>query len=438
MNAAALSASGSSAAAPATRARLLFINRSYWPDTEATGQLLTELCEDLASTGEFDVHVLCGQPNHVSIKGEQVDQDAVHHCGVTIHRARHLQFAKKSMAGKLLNLMSFTVAAWRTSARLPRPDIVVTETDPFFVGLLGRRLQKRLGCRFIAYLQDIYPDIAVACGKAREGFLIGRLRSALFGAYSKADRVVVLSRDMKRRCIANGVSDDRIEIIPNWSDVTALYPVKVNNAFRKEHGLEGKVVVMYSGNMGVPHLLEPILDAAEGLAGDESVVFYFVGGGVQKETLQASAERRRLSNVKFLPYQPKASLSQSLSAADIQIVSVKPGVISCLMPSKVYGVLAAGCAVLGIAPPDSELGEMIVEFRFGKVCDPASPSLCRDLVDAIQAIRELNDPSLAERGHRFVTENASRRSQVTRFHELLRSLVHSPAASFPLKTSSTR
>jgi len=438
MNGTSLTAQERPSGGEATKTRLLFINRSYWPDTEATGQLLTELCEDLAATGEFDVHVLCGQPNHVSIKGHRIDEDAAQHRGVTIHRARHLQFAKKSMLGKLLNLMSFTVAAWRTSARLPRPDVVITETDPFFVGLLGRRLQKRLGCRFIAYLQDIYPDIAVACGKAREGLLIGRLRSWLFGAYSQADRVVVLSRDMKQRCIENGVLSERIEIIPNWSDVTALYPVKVNNAFRKEHGLDGKFVVMYSGNMGVPHLLEPILDAAEELAGDERVVVYFVGGGVQKESLQASADRRGLSNVRFLPYQPKASLSQSLSAADIQIVSVKPGVISCLMPSKVYGVLAAGCAVLAIAPPESELGEMIVDFRFGKVCDPASPSLNRQLVGAIQEIRALNDPTLAERGHRFVTENASRRSQVTRFYELLRSLVDSPTRPFPLETSSAR
>ena len=168
----------------AERTRLLFINRSYWPDTEATGQLLTELCEDLAATGEFDVQVLCGQPNHVSIEGDGIDQHARQHSGVTIHRANHLQFAKHSMVGKLANLVSFTLSAWRMSGRLPKPDIVITETDPFFLGFLGRRIQKRHGSRFIAYLQDIYPDIAVACGKAREGFSIRRLRRWLFGAYA--------------------------------------------------------------------------------------------------------------------------------------------------------------------------------------------------------------------------------------------------------------
>ncbi|HVJ67863.1 MAG TPA: glycosyltransferase family 4 protein [Caulifigura sp.] len=413
------------AAAPptstASRIRVLFINRSYWPDTEATGQLLTELAEDLCASGEFDVHVLCGQPNHISITTD-VDAEATSHNGVTVHRARHLQFAKRSMIGKLMNLISFTLAAWRLSGRIPKPDIVVTETDPFFLGFLGRRIQKHRGSRFVAYLQDIYPDIAVACGKAREGFLIRRLRAWLFAAYAAADRVVVLSRDMKERCIKNGVSADRIEIIPNWSDVTSLYPVKANNAFRREHHLEGKFVVMYSGNMGVPHLLMPVIEVAARLADDPNIVFYFVGGGVQKEPLQAAAKQHGLANIRFLPYQPKATLSHSLSAADIQIVSVKPGVISCLMPSKVYGILAAGCPVLSIAPPHSELGELIVTSRFGQVCDPESKTLVDDLTQAIRAIRQSEEPSIAERGYRYVTENASRKSQVDRFAELLRSM----------------
>src|SRR5215213_125407 len=125
MSATAVEAGSAVCAEAAPRPRLLFINRSYWPDTEATGQLLTELCEDLATTGEFDVHVLCGQPNHISIAGGNVDADATSHNGVTIHRGWHLQFAKRSMLGKLLNLISFTFSAWRMSTGLPRPDIVV-------------------------------------------------------------------------------------------------------------------------------------------------------------------------------------------------------------------------------------------------------------------------------------------------------------------------
>ncbi len=422
--------------AAARQTRVLFVNRSYWPDTEATGQLLTELAEDLAATGEFDVHILCGQPNHVSIAGADLDADAAEHNGVKIHRASHLQFAKRSTVGKLLNLLSFTLAAWKMSGRLPKPDIVVTETDPFFLGFLGRRIQKKQGSRFVAYLQDIYPDIAVACGKARDGWLIRQLRKRLFGAYAAADRVVVLSRDMRERCVQNGVATERLETIPNWSDVSSLYPVKSNNAFRREHGLEGKFVVMYSGNMGVPHLLEPLLDAAARLASDAEIVFYFVGGGVQKGPLEAKARERGLANVRFLSYQPKASLSQSLGAADVQVVSVKPGVISCLMPSKVYGVLAAGCAVLAIAPPGSELGEMIVQSRFGKVCDPASPALVDELVAAIHEIRGQEDPSLPERGYRYVVENASRRRSVDRFADLLRSLSSSPVEPSNMKATS--
>jgi colanic acid biosynthesis glycosyl transferase WcaI len=426
MTTAVLDAARPPAPAANDRTRILFINRSYWPDTEATGQLLTELCEDLAASGEFEPHVLCGQPNHVSIQGQDIDAAAASHHGVVIHRARHSQFAKKSLVGKLLNLLSFTRAARQLADTLPAPDIVVTETDPFFVGLLGRQLKRKTGCRFVAYLQDIYPDVAVACGKAREGWLVRRLRRWLFGAYSEADRVIVLSRDMQERCVRNGIAAERIRVIPNWADVTGVYPIKSKNAFRREHGLEGRFVVMYSGNMGLPHLLAPLIDVAELLQEDVDVVFYFVGGGVQKEPLERLAEARGLSNVRFLPYQPKAALAHSLSAADLQVVSVKPGVISCLMPSKVYGILAAGCPVLAIAPQKSELGQLVTGQRFGAAIDPASPDLVLDLAAAIRALKSDPDPSLPERAYRYVVEHASRTKSVSAMAEVLRSLAPAP------------
>jgi glycosyltransferase involved in cell wall biosynthesis len=401
--------------------RILFINRSYWPDTEATGQLLTELCEDLASTGEFDVHVLCGQPNHVA-DGLSLDDDRmIHHSGVTIHRIPHTSFSKRSMLGKLTNLVTFTLSAWWNSSRIPRPAVVITETDPFFLGLVGRRLQRKLGSRFVAYLQDIYPDVAVAVDKARQGWLVKWLRKMLFGAYSRADRVVVLSRDMKDRCIEHGVSESRIVTIPNWADTGQLRPIRENNAFRRQQGLEERFIVMYSGNLGLPHLLTPILDAAELLRERRDIVFMFVGEGVQKRELERQAGERGLSNVHFLPYQPKAFLSHSLSAGDVQIVSVKPGVISCLMPSKLYGILAAGSSVLSIAPRDCEMAELVREHELGENCDLELGD--RVGVEIAAAIERLCDrrrlEGIAGRARALAVSDFSRTEQVERFRQLL-------------------
>ncbi|MBX3441644.1 MAG: glycosyltransferase family 4 protein [Planctomyces sp.] len=409
--------------------RILFINRSYWPDTEATGQLLTELCEDLAADGEFDVHVLCGRPNHVS-GAPPAGGDADVHNGVTIHRIPHTAFSKRSTLGKLTNLVSFTLSAWWNSSRAPKPDIVITETDPFFLGLLGKRLKRKFGCRFVAYLQDLYPDVAVAVGKARETLSIRRLRRALFGAYAAADRVVVLSRDMRERCAEHGVDERRIDIIPNWADVESLRPLKENNEFRRQQGLSDEFVVMYSGNMGLPHLLTPILDAAEQLNGRPDIRFLFVGEGVQKADLDREARQRGLENVRFLSYQPKEFLSHSLSAADVQIVSVKPGVIACLMPSKLYGILAAGCSVLAIAPRNCEMSELIAAQGLGEVCDFDDPApLGGQIADAIQKLCDRGRlADIVPRARKLAVDDYSRALQVRRFRELFRSLIAEPAS----------
>jgi colanic acid biosynthesis glycosyl transferase WcaI len=409
--------------------RILFVNRSYWPDTEATGQLLTELCENLASTGEFDVHVLCGQPNHMTGDLPLDDDRMIPHNGVTIHRIPHTRFSKRSMVGKLTNLVTFTLSAWWNSAKVSRPDVVITETDPFFLGLLGRRLQRKLGARFVAYLQDIYPDVAVVVGKAKEGRMVRRLRKMLFGAYSRADRVVVLSRDMKTRCVEHGVTESRIATIPNWADTEQLTPIRTHNAFREQQGLGDRFVVMYSGNMGLPHLLTPILDAAAALQGRQDIVFLFVGEGVQKKELEQQASERRLLNVRFLPYQPKEFLSHSLSAGDIQVVSVKPGVISCLMPSKLYGILAAGSSVLSIAPHDCEMAELVRDHELGENCDlERGEQLGADIAAAIERLCDRGRlEEIAVRARSLAVSDFSRAEQVERFRNLLNELVSGEA-----------
>ncbi|WP_437191423.1 glycosyltransferase family 4 protein [Planctomicrobium sp. SH527] len=402
--------------------RVLFINRSYWPDTEATGQLLTALCEDLAS--EFEIEVISGRPNHTNDRFRASTVGIIRCKGVTIQRVLHTRFPKSSSIGRILNLMTFTASAFlATLWRSPRPDIVITETDPFFLPLLGRFIQWRYRIPFVAYLQDIYPDIAIALGKAKEGRLTKTLRNLLVSSYNKADRVVVLCNDMKTRCIQNGVQEEHIDIIPNWADCRQIYPIKENNEFRKQHQLDGKFVVMYSGNLGMAHLLDPILDAAVELKSHPEIVFLFIGEGVQKERLRKRVAELGLNNVRFLGYQPEEFLKQSLSAADIQIVSMLPEVKGCLMPSKLYGVLASGTAVLSISPRDSDLSQLIISEDVGLVCDPnPSETLNRRMVEAIRGMATNPDFTRQQgvRGRALCLEQFDRHQQVARFAEILR------------------
>lgn len=354
------------------RPSVMFVNRSYWPDAEATGQLLTELCEDLAS--DFEVSVVCGQPNS-NPSGESFLRSGTEvHNGVTIHRVRHSQFPKASSLGRVTNLASFAVAAAIRTARMPAPDLIVTESDPFFLPLLGARAKRKRGMAFIAYLQDIYPDVAIALGKIKEGRVTRYLRSALSRAYQTADRVAVLSGDMCHTLARFGVSPERVKTIPNWVDTDKIFPrADRESPFRAEHGMTDRFVVMHSGNMGLSQRLDSLLDVGQLLSDDPDFQLYLVGGGAKCDQLKSNRNSRGLDNVHFLDYQPKERLQESLASADVHVISTSEGALNCLMPSKLYGILASGTPVLAMVPLDSELAALVRTNEVGIAVAPDEP-----------------------------------------------------------------
>jgi glycosyltransferase involved in cell wall biosynthesis len=409
-------ARGDGAAGP----RILVLNRSYWPDAEATGQLLTELCEDLAC--EFELTVIAGQPNQnpggTSCKAWGID----HHQGVAIRRVPHLRLGKKSLFGRALNMLTYLAGAFVTASCLSRPAAVVVETDPFLLPFIGRWLQWRHGCRLIVYLQDIYPDVAVALGKIREGWFTRVLRRRLFSIYRQADRVIVLGEDM--RCVLTdaGITPDRITVLPNWADTTRIYPVREGNAFRRREMLGARFVVMYSGNMGLCQGLEAILAAACRLRDRQDILFLLVGDGASRQRLEQLACEQGLDNVRFLPYQPQFELAHSLSAADLHLVPLDARVTGCLVPSKLYGILAAGVPSLVVADERCEASRVVSRSNTGKVVSPGNPERLAETIawcaDHRQQLTEmgLRARLLAEREY-------DRRTATEQFARLLRDAI---------------
>lgn len=339
------------------RHSVLFVNRSYWPDREATGQLLTELCQSLAES--YDVRVLCGQPNSPE-NGQQYQKRGVQiRKGVAIRRVRHTQLPKSRIRYRIFNFISFCLNACLKLIFGQRADVIVCETDPPFSPFAGVVAATLRRSRLVFYLQDIYPDIVVQIGKLPDIFLIKLLRKMLVWCYCRADAMVVVSRDMRQWLIHHGVPAERIHVIHNWVDPTKVYPVKWDNPFRAEQLLDGKFVVMYSGNVGQTQRFATVLDAAEQLKHREDIVFMIVGGGVKLAKVKEACEQRGLDNVRFLDYQPKSRLAESLSAADLQLVMLDEKLTQLMMPSKLYSALAAGTPVLGIGSLDSELAQIV-------------------------------------------------------------------------------
>lgn len=403
---------------------LLFVNRSFWPECEATGQLLTELCADLAVAG-FHVDVICGP-----VRGEVSNVASEPPVGVTIHRVPCTNFPKSSFIGRLTNMITFPlVASWR-AMRLPRPDVVVVETDPPFLCLLGAFLTRWRRTRLVCYLQDIYPEVAIALQQIREGWMTSLLRRCFFNAYRNANLVLVLSQDMRRLLVENGLKAENVQVIPNWIDVQSVRPIKNENAFRQEHQLDDKFIVMYSGNMGLSQNLTDLVRIAESLNEYRNILFAFVGDGADRVNLEKLVSQKSLENVQFFDYQPKSELATSLSAADLHVVILRSSIKQFLMPSKIYGVLASGTPALVLSAEDCELAEIVTSHDVGTViaetaADGSHEAFITKASDAI--VRLSQDSALLNRqgtnARAYAVEHCSREKRTTEFARHIRSIL---------------
>lgn len=397
---------------------MLFLNRSYWPDVEATGQLLTALCESL--TPHYAVSVLAGRPNTIAgVSGGQIDwQRTTHRNGVRIDRVSHTTFRKSQLLLRGINYVSFALHARRALHSLPAPDAVVFETDPFLLAFEARRLSLATGCRLVGYLQDIYPDVAIALGKIPDLWPVRQLREKLFEVYRQCDAMIVLSRDMKRLLVDGGVTESRITVIPNWADPSLFTTPVTPSRFRTEHELHGKFVVMYSGNLGLTQRLDVFIDAAARLRDSPEFCFCFVGGGSQRDALVQRASKLQLQNVRFLDYQPLDQLADSLTSADIHLVPLAESLSSCLMPSKVYGILASGRPLLTTAPVGSELHEMTVSHRIGLTVPSVTPDeIASTLQRATQDRAGLAE--MGQRSRRLAESQFTLQHSVARFQDVM-------------------
>jgi colanic acid biosynthesis glycosyl transferase WcaI len=377
--------------------RLAFFNRSYYPDFGATGQLLTELCEDLVARHGHHVTVVAGVPlsSAVPVSSPRWYRPVREewHNGVRILRAYGTTRDKRRFTGRVTNYMSYFASALVGATRLGRVDVVVALTDPPIIGLPAKAAATMHGACFVFLCQDIFPEVA----RLLDDFQSDRVEALLtrVGKFTvgHADAIVALGETMKRRLVETKDADpSRIRVIHNWADCEAIVPASKDNPFARAHGLVDRFVVMHSGNVGLSQGVDRLLDVAERVRDLKDVVIAIVGDGAQKRALINAAELRGLMNVRFFPYQPKSSLIDSFATADAFLVSLKRGLSGFIVPSKLYGILAAGRPFIAAVEEDSEAADIAREYDCGVVVPPGS-------VDGIErAIRALHSDRARTRG----------------------------------------
>lgn len=360
---------------------VLILNQFYWPDIAATAQILTDLAEDLARGG-CRVTVVAGRAPYTGTAAPLAAR--AERRGVEIRRVWATSFGRGWTVGRLCDYATFLGAAAVACLTLPRPDVVIALSTPPLVSLVGLLARLCRGSRFLYSVQDLYPDTALELGMLRRGLVSGALEALSQASLRGAHRIVTLGETMRARIRAKGVAPERITVIPNWSDGAAVTPVPPGrNRFRAEHGLDGRFVVLYSGNLGLAHEFATLLGAAELLSDEADIVFLFVGDGPRKREVREAAEGRGLRAVRFLPYQPRERLAESLGAGDVGAITLRPELEGCLVPSKLYGVMAAGRPVLYVGGRCGEVAEVVRAAGCGMAVEAG------DVAALAAAIRQL-------------------------------------------------
>jgi glycosyltransferase involved in cell wall biosynthesis len=252
-------------------------------------------------------------------------------------------------------------------------DTLVAMTDPPLCSIPALRLARKKEARLINWLQDIYPEVAVELGvplfKGPIGFAVSYWRDR---SLKSAAVNVVVGQGMADRLVKRGIARDHIKVIHNWTDDVEITPIShEKNGLRKLWGLEDKFVLGYSGNLGRAHEFDTVLAAGERLRYDPRFVFLFIGSGHNLDKLANLVNSRGLAaNFRFIPYQERAVLKYSLGVPDVHWLSLKPELEGLIVPSKFYGIAAAGRPTIAITAANGEIANLVRNHHCGRVIEP--------------------------------------------------------------------
>jgi glycosyltransferase involved in cell wall biosynthesis len=368
--------------------RILLLNLYYPPDTSATAKMAQTVAQALAR--ENQVTILCGRPSYDPIERRpwrlyQAEEKA----DERIVRVGSTAFPRFNMKKRVLNYLSYTMLAIPCALFTPC-DAVLAMTDPPFEGIIGALVAMLKGKPYFYNIRDMYPDMAVGGAIVRAGLLARVWERWHRWALRRASKVIVLGEDMRNRILAKGVRAERIEIVRDGAEILAAQArqPQLDSEVMREIRNGFRFVLLHAGNIGFYGAWETLIAAAKQLAGD-GVGLVFVGEGAQRAQLEAAA--KGLANVRILPFYPGSKVASVLAAADAHLITVKRGLEGVVVPSKIYGILAAGKPIVAAAPRETDAVSLGERLGFGVGADPDHPD------ELAGVIRELaGDPARVE------------------------------------------
>ena len=409
--------------------KLLIYAHYFYPDVASTGQILTELCEGMIDT--FDITVICVVPSYSGTIDEKYKTKRIYkeeHNGIKIIRVRVPEFQKSNKVSRIKNLLAYFFNSLLATLKIEKQDYIYTISQPPILGgvlgVLGKWLK---GGKLIYNIQDFNPEQTIAVGYAKNKLLLNTVMAVDKFSCKNSDKVIVVGRDMQET-LKNRFNNKKVPsnvFINNWINEKEIYPLDQNHpkivAFKEKYNLKDKFIIMYSGNIGLYYDLENIIKVIGEFKDREDVVFAFIGDGTVKSKIEEYVTNNNLNNVTFIPYQDKADLIYSLNAADIHWVVNAKGIKGVSVPSKLYGVMAAGKPVLGVLDEGSEARLIVEECNCGVCIEPGNYKEISRNIEYILNNKELIK-SLGRNGRKYLEVNLTKDVSINKYKDTILSL----------------
>jgi colanic acid biosynthesis glycosyl transferase WcaI len=348
--------------------QVLFINQFFWPDTAATGQLLTDITRDI-DPKVHAVTVSCG----ASLYGAK---DTASPPPVKIVQSGRVAFSRGKI-GRVISYASFFAGAAIRGVRGPKPALVVTLTTPPLISLLGMLLKSLRGSRHFIWEMDVYPDIAMDLHVLKPRSIVSRLIGTLADfSRKRADGIIALGEDMKARLVARGIPEHKVFVAENWADGREIVPAPFE---------EGPLVVHYSGTFGLAHEYHTIAGAIRQLRDDHRFRFVFVGGGARRARLEEFCRVEGIGTAEFRSSASRSELGRSLAEGHVGLVTQIPETVGAVVPSKTYGIMAAGRPMLYVGPHGATPARVLERHGCGWRIEPG------DVAGMVQLLKRLEE-----------------------------------------------
>ncbi|WP_343246848.1 glycosyltransferase family 4 protein [Diplocloster hominis] len=411
--------------------RLLIYAHYYVPDTASTGQLLKELAEGMLDT--FDITVICVVPSYLGVIEEKYKTHKFYKeniNGVDVIRIRVPEFRKSNKFSRIKNIISYFFGAVNATFKVGKQDYILSISQPpilgGLIGVWGKWLKH---AKYIYNIQDFNPEQVLAVGFSKNRIITNFMMWLDKFSCRSSDLVITVGRDLIDTLNGRFKKNPPMSVlINNWIDEKEIYPLETSHknveAFKEKYSLDGKFVIMYSGNLGLYYDLENLMKVIKKFkpgtkaADGRDVVFSFIGAGAVLESLVAYKESNHMDNVVFIPYQEKANLIYALNAGDVHWCVNAKGIKGVSCPSKYYGVAAVGKPVLGVLANGSEVRCLIEASDSGLCCEPGE---YEKITENIQWFIDKADrdelKAMGMRGYKYLIEHLTKEKSISRYVE---------------------